>query len=151
MTLNNISWTFSKNIYTDIQKFNEEVTKYQNNIYGNSDNWKPDEIVFDSPEIQIQYMAWVSSPQDLLENEYLIEEEENVFEEYPDEEEYQVEIVAKLKADNGECFTALEFLMKSHNQQANKELGDHVFFEGVDDDEPEIINDLPTYYIECGS
>lgn len=151
MALNNISWTFSKNIYTDTEKFNQEVTQYQNNIYGNSNNWNPNEIIFDIPELQIQYMAWVSSKQDLLENEYLIEDGQDIFEEEPEEEEYQVEVIAKLKANNGKYFTSLELLMKTHNQQANKELGDHVFFEGVDDDEPEIINKLPTYYIECGS
>lgn len=52
--------------------------------------------------------------------------------------------------DNGENFTALEFLFKSHNQQANKELGDHVFFEGTDED-PNIIDGLPLCYIACGS
>ena len=50
----------------------------------------------------------------------------------------------------GKIFTALEFLMKAHNQMSNKELGDHVFFEGTDET-PEIIDGLPTCYIACGS
>ena len=54
-----------------------------------------------------------------------------------------------LKADNGKYFTNLELMTKVHNQQANKELGDHVFFEGMDlDDE---IDGIPVFYVACGS
>lgn len=149
MTLNNIAWSFSSKLYKNYEGFNQEVTEYQKRIYETDERWKPNEIVFDFPVLQIQYTAWITKPSDLLENEALIDDDENIFEEEPDEDEYQVEIVAKLKADNGKNFTALEFLMKAHNQQANKELGDHVFFEGTDD--PAIIDDLPTCYIACGS
>lgn len=150
MTLNNIAWNFSEEFYTDAIKFNQDVTQYQENIYKDRSRWVKDEIVIEEPEIQIQYMAWVYSPEDLLDNERLIEEDEDVFDEEVDEDGYQVEILSILKADNGKYFTALEFLMKVHNQQANKELGDHVFFEGIDET-PEITDGLPTYYIACGS
>lgn len=151
MTLNNIAWSFTEEYYSDKEKFNKEVIEYQDDI-SDKNNWVPDEIVFDVPELQIQYMAWIYEPGDLLENETLIDEDKDVFDEEPDEDEdgYQVEIIAKLKADNGKNFTALEFLLKTHNQQANKELGDHVFFEGTDE-EPVIVDGLPTYYIACGS
>ncbi|MNK31452.1 hypothetical protein D3C87_498880 [compost metagenome] len=149
-TLNNIAWSFSSKHYTDAGEFNQDIVDYQKAIYNTDEHWKPSESAFDFPELQIQYEAWITQPSDLLENESLIDDDENIFEEYPDETEHQVEIVAKLKADNGKNFTALEFLMKAHNQQANKELGDHVFFEGTDED-PEIIDGLPTCYIACGS
>ncbi len=151
MTLNNIAWSFTEEYYSDKEKFNKEVVEYQDDI-SDKNNWIPDEIVFDVPELQIQYMAWIYESGDLLENETLIDEDKDVFDEEPDEDEdgYQVEIIAKLKADNGKNFTALEFLMKAHNQQANKELGDHVFFEGTDE-ELVIVDGLPTYYIACGS
>lgn len=149
-TLNNIAWSFSRENYTDPEAFNQEVRDYQKAIYKTDEHWKPNETAFDFPEVQIQYEAWITKPSDLLENESLIDDDENTFEAYPDEQEHQVEIIAKLKADNGKSFTALEFLMKAHNQQANKELGDHVFFEGTDED-PEIIDGLPTCYIACGS
>ncbi|MDR0227847.1 MAG: hypothetical protein LBI72_02105 [Flavobacteriaceae bacterium] len=134
------------------EEFNKEVTEYQIMIHKTDHNWKPNEVVFDFPEIQIQYMAWVNGPNDLLENERLIEDDEDVFDDEDNAEDgfYQVEILAKLKADNGKNFNALEFLMKAHNQQANKELGDHVFFEGTDE-QPEVNDGLPTYYIACGS
>lgn len=150
MTLNNIAWSFSEEFYTDAVKFNQDVAQYQENIYKDKSRWVKDEIVIEAPEIQIQYMAWVYSPEDLLDNERLIEEDEDAFDEEADEDGYQVEILSTLKADNGKYFTALEFLMKTHNQQANKELGDHVFFEGIDE-MPQITDGLPTYYIACGS
>ena len=45
---------------------------------------------------------------------------------------WQVEIMAHLVADNGTYFTREELLFKLHNLMANKELGDHVFFEGIE-------------------
>ena len=150
MTLNNIAWRFSDKRYTNYEEFNREITEYQKSICETDERWSPNEIVFEFPELQIQYMAWITKLSDLLENESLIDDDKDVFEEEPDEDEYQVEIIAKLKADNGMTFTALEFLMKAHNQQANKELGDHVFFEGTDEN-PAIIDELPTCYIACGS
>lgn len=151
MTLNKIAWSFTNKSYTDSEKFNEDVTTYQKDIHKDSDKWKPTKIVSDFPEIEIQYMAWVKGPENLLENENLIEDDEDAFDDEPEEEEgYQVEIVAKLTADNGANFTALEFLMKTHNQLANKELGDHNFFEGIDHNS-EDDDELPRYYISCGS
>ena len=150
MTLNNIAWSFTKEFYSDENQFNTEIIQYQNDIYKTDERWKPNEIVFDFPEIKIQYMAWVTGPEDLLENEILIEDDEDIFDEDPEEDGYQVEILAKLKANNGKNFTALEFLMKAHNQMSNKELGDHIFFEGTDES-PEINEGLPTCFISCGS
>jgi len=150
MTLENISWVFSKKTYNDFEKFNQEVIQYQKDIYDDKSLWIPNEVIFNIPELHIQYMAWISSPKDLLENEFLMEYDQDIFENNSEQEGYQVEVFAKLKADNGKDFTALEFLIKTHNQQSNKNLGDHIFFEGVDD-EFEPIKGLPTYYISCGS
>lgn len=150
MTLNDIAWSFSNKLYADTEKFDQEVSAYQKRIYKSDEKWKPEEIVFNVPELNIQYEAWISKPGELLANETLIDEEDAFDEENSDEGLYQVEIVARLQADNGEYFTASEFLMKAHNQQANKELGDHVFFEGTDED-PAIVDGLPLCYIACGS
>ena len=75
---------------------------------------------------------------------------------------WQVEIYARLKADNGQYFTTEELLFKLHNLMANKELGDHVFFENLvyDDhefeaDEIEDIDDndegIPVFVVWLGS
>ncbi len=152
MTLNNIAWSFSDEKYTSQEEFNKEVTQCQIDIFKNDDKWKPEEICFELAEINICYEAWVKGPEDLLENETLIDDDKDAFEEEPDEDDgyYQVEINANLKADNGKNFSALEFLFKAHNTQANKDLGDHVFFEGTDE-KPEIIDGKAYCYIACGS
>ena len=75
----------------------------------------------------------------------------NSLEEEPDDDEYgyQVELAATLLPDNGKSFLGYELLMKVHNQQANKELGDHVFYEGTEIERGEDgIAILPIY---CGS
>lgn len=152
-TLNKIAWQFNKQKYTDAAAFNQDVSQYQKDIYKDETRWLPDEKVFDLPELQIQYMAWLKSADDLLDNETLIPEDQQAFEEEPEEDNggyYQVEVLARLAADNGRYFTALEFLLKAHNQQVNKELGDHIFFEGTDE-HPNEINGLPTCFIACGS
>ncbi|MBO6200830.1 MAG: hypothetical protein J6N74_04330 [Chryseobacterium sp.] len=150
MTLNEIAWSFSSKIYTSQEQFNQEIIDYQKAIYKTDEKWKPNEIVFDFPELQIQYEAWITDASQLLDNETLLDEEDAFDEDNSDQGMFQVEVVSHLKADNGANFTALEFLFKSHNQQANKELGDHVFFEGTDED-PSIIDGLPLCYIACGS
>lgn len=149
-TLNQIAWSFSTETYTDAETFNREVTQYQKDIYGTAERWNPNEIVLDAPDVQIQYEAWIMKPSDLLENDCLISDDEDIFDGEADDEGYQVEIIAQFKADNGKNFSALEFLMKAHNQQANKELGDHVFFEGIAK-EPTQVEGVSTYYIACGS
>jgi len=150
MTLNTISWTFGSTSYSDAAKFNKEVSDYQKLIHDDESRWKPDEIMCKHPQLKIQYTAWITKPSDLHDNEVLINDDKDVFEKYPDEQEHQVEIVATIKADNGQNISAQEFLMKTHNQQANKELGDHVFFEGIDEN-PKMINGIQTYFIACGS
>ena len=150
MKLKNNAWRFTNEFYSDVEKFNIEMIKYQKDIYETAKNWKPNEIVFDFPELEIQYMAWVKAATDLLENESLIESDKDVFDEESEEEGHQVEILARLKAENGKNFSALEFLMKTHNQMWNKELGDHVFFEGTKQSR-EIIDGITTCFISCGS
>ncbi|RYD99588.1 MAG: hypothetical protein EOP54_03690 [Sphingobacteriales bacterium] len=150
MTLNNIAWSFSKKSYQDPEIFNQEVSTYQKEIRDTDAAWHPDEIVFNVPELNIQYEAWISKAEDLLDNETLIDEEDVFDEDNSEDGMFQVEIVARLQADNGKHFTASEFLRKAHNQQVNKALGDHVFFEGTDED-PAIIDGLLLCYIACGS
>ena len=82
----------------------------------------------------------------MLENETTDEE---LSEEYADDGYFQVDVKALLKADNGKYFTNLELMTKVHNQQANKELGDHIFFEGMDSDNEK--DGIPVFYVMCGS
>ena len=148
MALDDVMWTFSKKIYESTEEFNKDIKAYYNQMreYVNRE-WNPDEAAVNQPEIYVDYEAWIKGKEDLMENEAADEEE--LSEEYAEDGYFQVDVRALLKADNGKYFTNLELMTKAHNQQANKELGDHVFFEGMDlDDE---IDGIPVFYVACGS
>ena len=126
-----IPWVFNKTTYTRdefLKAFYECLEEH--NV--NRDNLPP--LV--EPEILVSYEAWIESKSQLHPNEYLYEDDE--LEEYDKEDGmWQVEIYARLKADNGQYFTTEELLFKLHNLLANKELGDHVFFENLAYDDHE--------------
>jgi hypothetical protein len=143
-----IPWTFGQKTYTDEHDFFEAVKEYLEDIGVSTEGWKKDRIAIDAPRIYIQYEAWVKGEDDLLPNESLVDEEE-FDEEYAEDGMFQVEIYAFLEGENGQNFTAVELLMKTHNQQANKELGDHIYFEGLDKFGEE--NGIPVYFVSCGS
>ena len=86
---------------------------------------------------------------ELLENEELYDED--YFNEDNEEDGYfQVEILCLLKAENKKSFTMLELLMKIQNQLRIRELGDHIFFEGIGNTGKKY-NGIPVYYLYCGS
>ena len=126
-----IPWVFNKTTYTReefLKAFYECLEEH--NV--NRDNLPP--LV--EPEILVSYEAWIESKSQLHANEYLYEDDE--LEEYDKEDGmWQVEIYARFKADNGQYFTTEEILFKIHNTMANKELGDHVFFENLAYDDHE--------------
>ena len=130
-----IPWVFNKTTYTReefLKAFYECLEEH--NV--NRDNLPP--LV--EPEILVSYEAWIESKSQLHPNEYLYEDDE--LEEYDKEDGmWQVEIYARLKADNGQYFTTEELLFKLHNLMANKELGDHVFFENLAYDDHEFDGD----------
>lgn len=149
--MENIYWTFSSKVYEDINEFINDLKEYQEDIMEedwDEEDFNPEEKVIDEGKIQLMYEAWIKSEKDLLKNERLAEDEE-LDEDDKEYDMWQVEVLADLKADNGKSFTMAELLFKAHNQQANKELGDHIFFEGfeeMENDEGETV-----YYIICGS
>lgn len=150
--LKKILWVFNDTSYDNKVAFNQDVTDSQIEILGNADNWQPDAVVFELPQLYIQYEAWINGVQDLFANEILTAESvEHLATTEPEYDEfgYQVEILAKLTADNGKDFTALELLQKIHHQMLNKDLGDHIFFEGLE--QIEDYKGLPTYNVWCGS
>ena len=146
--LNNIYWSFSKKYYNTVEEFKKDIEEY-NISCENEKEWRLDELVVNEPKIEMQYMAWVD-PEHILPNEELMEDDD-IFEEESDDDEYgyQVELAATLLPDNGKSFLGYELLMKVHNQQANKELGDHVFYEGTEIERGE--NGIAILPIYCGS
>ena len=150
--MENMYWTFSKKRYTDVDEFTSDLRKYREDLIrkgGGDTDFTPEEKITGAAEISLVYEAWIASKDDLLENETLCEDDEVLDEDEKEDGMWQVEIVAHLRADDGSCFTAAELLMKAHNQQANKELGDHSFFEGFE--EMECRDNVPSYYVICGS
>ena len=148
-----VHWVFNKQTYS-----REEFTKeYNENVKKYVDDEADDDDRLEEPEILVTYEAWIESEDQLLDNERVTDEE--LLEEDKEDDMWQVEIMAHLVADNGTYFTREELLFKLHNLMANKELGDHVFFEGIEYEGHEcegyglIDNEdgIPVFFIVCGS
>ena len=146
--ISGLSWKFSQQLFADISSFEAELRSANDQIA--EEDWHPQEVAANFEQLLLQYMCNVSSPSDLLDNEFLSQEDRNTFEEYPDQELHQVDVFAKITADNNAYFTIVELLFKAHNQLANKQLGDHVFFEEIGL-EPNKVDGLPVFYISAGS
>ena len=148
-----VHWVFNKQTYSREEfskEYNENVKKYV-------DDEADDDDRLEEPEILVTYEAWIESEDQLFDNERVTDEE--LLEEDKEDGMWQVEIMAHLVADNGTYFTREELLFKLHNLMANKELGDHVFFEGIEYEGHEcegyglIDNEdgIPVFYTCCGS
>ena len=147
-----VHWVFNKQTYSREEfskEYNKEVEKYVDD--------EADDDRLEEPEILVTYEAWIESTDQLFDNERVTDEE--LFEEDKEDGMWQVEIMAHLVADNGTYFTREELLFKLHNLMANKELGDHVFFEGIEYEGHEcegygLIDNkdgIPVFYTCCGS
>ena len=153
-TYDAVHWVFNKQTYSK-EEFSEEYNEnVKNYVDGDQED---DDDRLEEPEILVTYEAWIESLDQLLDNERVTDEE--LLEEDKEDGMWQVEIMAYLVADNGTYFTREELLFKLHNLMANKELGDHVFFEGIEYEGHEcegyglIDNEdgIPVFYIVCGS
>ena len=128
--LSKISWIFNDEYYSDRDKFNAKI--YQ-------DDWKPDEIIHNYSVFNFIYYAWINKPKEILNNERIIGTHYG-----------RHKLLSILKAENDKYFTSIELMMKIHNQMCNKDLGDHIFFEGIDLNQP-LIDGEETFEIYCGS
>ena len=153
-TYDEVHWVFNKHTYSREEfskEYNKVVEKYVD------DDQEDNDDILDEPEILVTYEAWIESVDQLFDNERVTDEE--LLEDDKEDGMWQVEIMAHLVADNGTYFTREELLFKLHNLMANKELGDHVFFEGIEYEGHEcegyglIDNEdgIPVFYTCCGS
>ncbi len=153
-----IEWIFNQQEYLP-DAFARDFNMYMAKRY--PDDWsegRADEFVLEEPKILVIYEAWIRSPAQLHDNERL-NEEDDLKEENKDNDMWQVEIMAHLKADNGKAFTLQELIFKLQNLMADKELGDHVFLEGMEYEGHEcegngLIDNpdgIPVFYVCCGS
>ena len=135
----------------------EDANEYEEDNYPTYDvvHWVFNKHTYSRDEFSKEYNKivekYVDDDQRVTDEELLEEDKEDGM--------WQVEIMAHLVADNGTYFTREELLFKLHNLMANKELGDHVFFEGIEYEGHEcegyglIDNEdgIPVFYIVCGS
>lgn len=150
-----VHWVFNKKSYSKenfSKEFNQILEEYAE--YGAKESAL---ALLEEPEILVTYEAWIESENQLHNNERLNDEE--LLEEEKEDNMWQVEIMAYIIADNGKYFTGEEVTFKLQNLMANKELGDHVFYEGIEYDGHEceghglIDNEegIPVFYVCCGS
>lgn len=150
-----VHWVFNKKSYSKenfSKEFNQILEEYVE--YGAKESAL---ALLEEPEILVTYEAWIESENQLYHNERLNDEE--LLEEEKEDNMWQVEIMAHITADNSKYFTGEELTFKLQNLMANKELGDHVFYEGIEYEKHEceghglIDNEdgIPVFYVCCGS
>lgn len=149
--LSNILWAFQRKGYSSIEDFNKEITDYQTLILKERACWDANQMVIDVPEIDVCYEAWIKGKEDISSNETVTDEANAFNEDNSDHGLFQVEFCARLKASNGTYFTALDLLFQLENQVANKDLGDHIFFEGLTANDTEEKYQTPLYSMYLGS
>mgnify|MGYP000845777248 FL=1 len=151
------AWIFNQDEYSR-ESFTAEFNEILTERVGK--NWREHKVNTPIKEkaLLVVYEAWIQGLDQLHLNELLAEGEE-LLEDESDDGWWQVEVIAYLEPDNKVAFSIEELLFKLQNLMANKELGDHVFFEGFDyvglynketgvkDEE----NGLTTLYVCCGS
>ncbi len=130
--LKNVYWMFNEIIYVSANTFSHDVMEY---IEDNQKNWHPGEMAVETEKIYIIFEAFIPGKEALLANEY-VTDALMLEEKCKRDGLFQTDIAALLFADNGKYFTNEELLMKIHNQIAGKNLGNHMFFEGLERNDP---------------
>ena len=152
-----VNWIFDQHKYSRYA-FSVEFDDAMIERFG--EDWHVHDIntPINADELLVVYRAWIKSKDQLHENEMLFSNGE-LIEEERDNGMWQVEIMAYLKPDDGISFSLEELMFKIHNLMANKELRDHVNFEGFDNigffdkktGKEDRANGLPTILVCCGS
>lgn len=143
--LKNVYWMFNEIIYVSANTFSHDVVEY---IEDNQKNWHPGEMAVEAEKIYIIFEAFIIGKEALLANEY-VTDISTLEEKCKIDGLFQTDIAALLFTDNGKYFTNEELLMKIHNQIAGKNLGNHMFFEGLEKCNP--LEGIPCYCVLLGS
>lgn len=171
--LDNIAWAFTDTDYPTQEIFSQAVMQYQLEIMEDRNQWHPGEVVIHGPEVEIIYEYWSDGTQPKFDDETLLdeyaeddeeEEEDDITDIFDDADEMeeerqgqntedmdQVEVKVRFTADNGINFTAAELLYKLHQRLRHRELGDHIFFEGLHAFGENANAQPPVFYLYCGS
>lgn len=143
--LEGIAWAFGGQSYSSLMNFWDDVRSYNEDLDRDLEYFKPFGTIFNTPKVKVIYEAIIDSKKQLYDFEQIVGEEDFV-----DGEENEVEIIAELSAGQEGNFGALELLWNIHNLLYNKELGDHIFFEGINVEGYEK-DGTPVIYLYLGS
>lgn len=147
--LSTISWTFTDTEYDSRKDFQEDLTQYQLKTKQVISSWNPDEIIIENQIVDIVFRAWIDK-EGLAKNETLLEDDDFFDDESNSEFGlFQADIQARLQAENGKNFSAVELMYQLDQQMKPKELGDDLFFEGLGS--LESAGTIPKFYLFCGS
>jgi hypothetical protein len=149
--LKNVVWAFNGVNYHDPEAFNKAITAYNAESGLEHAKWEPDEIVLDTPSVQIVYQYFVTPTDIRFDDETVLDEDDADLQlNDPEEENEQREVAVTFMADNGYYFTALELMYKIHQRLWHRQLGDRIYFEGLlVCNIPERITP-PLFYLHCG-
>ena len=149
--LDSVAWAFNHTNYTGLMSFWDDVRRYNNEIEQDLEHFNPFAIIFNTPKVKVIYQAWVKNEKSLFSIEKFVENPKDIFDEDNEEDGfYQAEIIAEFQAGDNNAFGALELLWNIHNCLQNKELGDHIFFEGFQIEGYEE-DGTPVLYLYLGS
>lgn len=128
--LDGIAWAFNGVYYRSLMSFLEDVKQYNLDIGNIQENFNPFATIFKVPKVKLIYDAYIRGKEDILENETLLNPD--TLQKSSEGNLHYAEILAELYADDDNQFGAIDFLLKIHNTLCNKDLGDRIFFEGIE-------------------
>lgn len=143
--LESVAWAFGSEYFAYLNSFAEAVQEYNAYIGNDLSHFNLFAVLFNSKTVKFVYTAWLKHPDELYEFEAV---DLSIFD-GSSEEGYQAEIIATATSESDKML-ALEFLQWVNNALYRKELGDHIFFEGIEligqDD-----NGVPVVALHLGS
>lgn len=127
--LDNILWAFNDRVYESLQNFWIAVNSYNNDMENDLSDYAPHSTIFNSKKVKVMYEAYIKDEKSLWEYEKLLNTD--TFNEPEPDGTYYAEIMAECESFDNH-FGAIELLQWIHNSMSNKDLGDHIFFEGIE-------------------
>ncbi|MFJ1411179.1 1,3-beta-glucan synthase regulator, partial [Capnocytophaga canimorsus] len=124
------------------------IRDYNADIENDLEDFTPFATIFSSSKVMMMYEAYIKSEKDILENERLLNPE--TFDDPDEDGMYYARILAELESEDRNYYGALNLLRHIHNTLSNKDLGDHIFFEGFDLESYQE-DGTPVIYLNLGS
>lgn len=124
-----VFWSFNHVYYLTCMQFYQALMDYNTELDNDISGFNPWEILCKEPMVYVMYQARLRSEDDLQGNE-ILKYPEVFLGESDGDGYYHTTVVLTIQANDDRVITAIELLHQIQNAIANKELGEHVFFEG---------------------